>query len=65
MSAKTFTIKELAAANGLSVRTISRRIKLKKIDIEFAREIRFECPLVFSTEKAAAALTKKGYEVPK
>jgi hypothetical protein len=64
MSQKTFTLKELASANGLSVDTIARRIKAREIKIKFAREVRFKKPIQYDTEKARPALEAAGYKCP-
>lgn len=64
MTPKTFTIKELASANGLSVDTIERRIKRKEINLSDYRISRFKCPIQYDTEKAAAELIRLGYDIP-
>ena len=61
---KTFTIKELAAANGLSEDTIARRIKRKEINLEAFRLRRFKCPMLFDFAKSAPILQESGYLLP-
>jgi predicted DNA-binding transcriptional regulator AlpA len=61
---RTFTLKEFAAANGLSEETIYRRIKCGEIKIKRFRVKRFRRPVQYDAQQAARHLTNLGYCLP-
>jgi len=65
MKPATFTIKQLAEANGLSCDTVERRIRRKEIDLKPFRVGLVRCPQEFDALKASPVLTAAGYRVPR